>query len=298
MKAQTRGWLTLVLVTVIWGTTFAVVKDATAELPASAISLGRFTVAGLLLAPFARVRKATLLDGLWLGVLMFVGYATQALGLETTSANRSAFITGLNVVMVPIALGLVAKFRRRSSTKIPRNVWLAALMSIAGIALISAEGGDWTRGDSWTVLCAVSYAAYIILAAKYTPRHPVLGLATIQVWTMVACSLVWVGIDLQTLPMSRVFNPETSLVPLLYLGSIATAGTIVLQTFAQRFVTATQAAITYALEPVFAAIFSWLWIHERIGARGWLGAGLVVGATLLAQRSAKKKDKSDPSNER
>lgn len=289
MQAQTRGWLTLVLVTVIWGTTFAVVKDATDQLPASAISLGRFVVAGVLLAPFARVPKATLIDGIWLGVLMFIGYATQALGLETTSANRSAFITGLNVVMVPIVLGLLAKFGKSSdSGGIPGRVWLAALMSVGGIGLISAEGGDWTTGDSWTVLCAVSYAVYIILAAKYTPRHPVLGLATIQVWTMIACCLVWVGFDLQSLPAQRVFNFGDSWIPLLYLGSIATAGTIVLQTSAQRFVSASQAAVTYALEPVFAAIFSWFWIQEKIGTRGWLGAALVVGATLLAQRASKK----------
>lgn len=290
MQAQTRGWLTLVLVTVIWGTTFAVVKDATAELPASAISLGRFLVAGVLLAPFARASRATWVAGVWLGILMFIGYATQALGLETTSANRSAFITGLNVVMVPLFLGLAAKFGQKGSASIPRNVWIAALMSVGGIALISAEGGAWTVGDNWTVLCAVSYAAYIILAAKYAPRHPVLSLATIQVWTMIACSLVWVGADLQRLGVDGVFNPEASWLPILYLGSVATAGTIVMQTSAQRFVTATQAAVTYALEPVFGALFSWFWIHERIGARGWLGAALVVGATLLAQAAAKRSE--------
>lgn len=285
MQAQTRGWLTLVLVTIIWGTTFALVKDATAELPASAISLGRFVVAGLLLAPFAKAPRETWIDGVWLGVLMFVGYATQALGLETTSANRSAFITGLNVVMVPLFLGLAPYLGilKDKGSKIGWRLWIAALLSITGIALISAEGGPWTVGDSWTVLCAVSYAVYILLAARYAPRHPVLGLATVQVWTMIACCLIWVAFDVRSLGWSAVINTDCSLWPIIYLGSIATAGTIVLQTFAQRFVTATQAAVTYALEPVFGAIFSWFWIQERIGPTGWLGASMVVGATLLAQ---------------
>lgn len=295
MQAQTRGWLTLVLVTIIWGTTFALVKDATAELPASAISLGRFVVAGLILAPFAKAPRKTYLDGIWLGALMFVGYATQALGLETTSANRSAFITGLNVVMVPLFLGVAPYLGllKGKGSKIGWRLWVAALLSIAGIALISAEGGPWTVGDSWTVLCAVSYAIYILSAARYAPRHPVLGLATVQVWTMILCCLIWVAFDIRSLGWSEVINSDCSIWPLVYLGSIATAGTIVLQTSAQRFVTATQAAVTYALEPVFGALFSWFWIQERIGPSGWLGASMVVGATLLAQLASASKQKAD-----
>lgn len=308
MTPHLRGLLTLILVTAIWGTTFALVKDATASLSAGSIVTWRFLIAGLLVLPFLRAPRSTWRDGSWLGALMFVGYATQALGLETTTANRSAFITGTNVVLVPIFLHFVQKIQaaraphRSGPTAKPKrlglHIWLAALAATAGIALISAEGGPLTRGDFWTMLCAVSYAVYIIEASKRSARHHFLSLAGVQVVTMIACALVWTGVESTYLDSTQLWpqgSQSSTWWSLLYLGSVATAGTVVMQTFGQRDVDAAQAAVIYALEPVFAVVFSYLWLGESVGPRGWIGGALVVAATLISQYSppgARKKANS------
>ena len=286
MPSQVRGLLTLIFVTVVWGTTFALIKDATANLDAAAITFWRFLLASFLLAPFARATPSTWKAGIGLGILMFAGYACQAIGLETTSANRSAFITGLNVVMVPVFLYILTcsrngGFHQASSTS--TLLWLAAIGSTAGIALISAEGGPLQIGDIWTLGSAVAYTIYIIEMGRHAPLHPTLPLAAIQVLIMTIAAAIWSGLESSLVPGFRFFPDSSAWMSLLYLGSVATAGTTILQTLGQRIVAPTQAAIIYALEPVFGAIFSYLWIGEAMGTRGIFGAALVVGAMILSQ---------------
>ncbi|MCX9155621.1 DMT family transporter [Niveibacterium sp. 24ML] len=271
--------LLLLLVTLVWGTTFPLMKAASATLSGVEISALRFLVAGLVMLPFAmKASRAAWRDGAVLGVVALVSYVTQAVGVEYISSNRSAFITSLNVLMVPF-LGLALGGRLNA------QILGAAALACLGIGLLSWEGGGNWIGDGITLLCALSYAIYVILLSRRAPAHHPRTLAATQIVLMAAFALVWMlasglsGDRLATLP-ARL---ETTWLPILYLGLVASAGMLFLQAVAQRHVSAEKAAVIYAMEPVFAALFGWLWLAEMLGGRGMLGGALVVIAVVLSE---------------
>lgn len=275
--------LLLLLVTLVWGTTFPLLKSAAADLSSVEISAFRFLVATVCMAPFLlKAPRRAWIDGLLLGVIALVSYVTQAYGLQTISSNRSAFLTSLNVLMVPF-LGLL--FGGRLSW--PAVV--AAAFACAGIGMMSWEGGGNLQGDIATIVCALAYALYVIVLSQRSARHEAKHLAATQIAVMTVLATLWmllqsIGTDaLATLP-ARV-APHA--VTLLYLGACATAGMLFLQAVGQRNVAADKAAVIYAMEPVFAALFGWLWLGELLGWRGIIGGAVVIGALVLSElRSA------------
>lgn len=283
-----RYVLTLLFVTLVWGATFPVMKLATATLSGVEISALRFIVAAICMAPFAmRASKAAWRDGLVLGAVALVSYVTQAWGLQYISSNRSAFITTLNVLMVPL-LGLLL-FRSR-----PTLVMLAAaLLACAGIGLMSWDGGAHLWADLATVVCALAYALYVILLSQRTARHSAREFAATQIVWMAILGNLWMLLgqwgtgQLQTLA-DRALS-SSMVLSLLYLGIIATAGMLFLQALAQRHVTADKAAVIYAMEPVFAALIGWLWLSETLSISAAIGGAMVVGAVLLSESRAASK---------
>ncbi|HEU4741857.1 MAG TPA: DMT family transporter [Meiothermus sp.] len=277
MRGHLWGLLYLNLVTVLWGTTFVIIKGAVDVLSPSLIILGRFLVASLCFLPFTRAllkedeqsRRVLLMAALELGFWLWAGYATQAVGLQYTSASRSAFITALNVILVPIILGL---FGRR----IGLPVWLAAVLAVAGVGLLSYDGSPPNVGDLWTVGTALTYAAYVIRLEVYAKRLPALGLTTAQVYGTTLFALGWVLWEQPRLEWGSFPWLAT-----LYLGVFATAITTLLQTLGQGRVSAPEAAVIYVLEPVWASVFAFLLLGERLGVQGLIGAALVVSATLI-----------------
>ena len=274
-----RYVLALLFATLVWGLTFPVLKVATASLTGIEVSALRFLIAAVCMAPFAlRVPAHTWRTGCVLGALVLITYVAQAFGLEFISSNRSAFLTSLNVLMVPllgIALGA-------------RPSWLvviAAVLACAGIGLMSYDGGAHLLADAATVLGALGYAIYVILLSARAKAHVPSQLATAQMFWMALMGCLWMvwssGIEgIRTLP-SRVDGEI--FVGLLYLGVVASAGMFFLQALAQRHVSAEKAAVIYAMEPVFAALFSWLWLSEVLTMRAALGAAIVVFAVVLSE---------------
>jgi drug/metabolite transporter (DMT)-like permease len=271
--------LILLFVTLVWGTTFPIIKVASAHLSGIEISALRFLVAGICMLPFAfRASRVAWRDGAILGVVALVSYVTQAVGLEYISANRSAFLTSLNVLMVPLlALTLGGRLRMQTLS--------AALLACAGIGLMTWEGGANLLGDSLTLVCAFSYAVYVILLSRCIQRHASRTLAATQIVTMALIGIVWLLIadsvrgTLATLPV-RLLPAWPAW---LYLGVVASAGMLFLQAVGQRHVSAEKAAVIYAMEPVFAALFAWLWLSETLGLRGLAGGALVVAAVILGE---------------
>ena len=269
----------LLLITAVWGTTFPLLKSAAATLSGVEISAIRFAVAGVCMAPFMwKVPRRTWIDGALLGALALVSYVSQAYGMQFISSNRSAFLTSLAVLLVPL-LGLLWG-GRLSAIMIG-----AALMACAGIGLMSWEGGAHLLGDSATLLCALAYALYVIVLSQRSRGHDSRQLTATQIAFMAVFSAVWIGLagigndSLGTLGVRLL--PHA--VPLLYLGVVATAGMLLLQAIAQRHVSADKAAVVYALEPVFAALFAWLWLGEVLSARAALGGAMVVVAVILSE---------------
>ncbi|WP_291430162.1 DMT family transporter [Deinococcus sp.] len=290
MSAQARGVVLLVLVTCLWGSTFAVVKTLGELLPPPVLIAWRFLIASVALLPLLLIRRPAWTprpdapgawqrgslwrDGAVLGAWLIAGYGTQTTALLTTTANRAAFFTALSVVLVPVWL-MVSQRRR-----MPTLLWAALPLAVLGLGLLSWEGGTLVAGDIWALACAFTYAGFIVTLERMAHRHAALPFTLVQVLGVTALAWAWA---LVAAPGS-LWPPAGAWAPLLYLGVIATAATTLMQTVGQRTVNAAGASLIYALEPVTATLFSFLLIGEQVGLRGALGGLLVVAATVLSQR--------------
>ena len=276
--SRNLGILLLVLVTLIWGTTFPGVRIVTRVLSPSELVAARFLLSAVLLAPFLRFSSGLLWrDGAICGVLLFASFLSQAIGIQHISSGRAAFITGLNVIFVPLALPFLGK-------SVPKVAFLAAFLALFGIGVMSFDAGALTFSisDLWTLGCAISYAAYVLVLDRVSSHHNSLGFSAIQVLVVGILGGLWAlpGLLEHGIPKALL---GSSLLPVLYLGIVAAGLTTVLQTFAQKAVPAFQAAVLYSLEPVFAVVFSYFWLAEVLNIRGWIGAGLVLAAMVLSQ---------------
>ena len=277
--------LSLLFVTLVWGATFPILKIATAQLSGIETSALRFALAALCMLPWAiRAPRKAWRDGMVLGGLLLFSYVAQAYGLQFISSNRSAFLTSLNVLMVPL-------LNRAFGNPLSWRVVAAAMLACVGIGLMSWDGGTHLVADVSTILSAAAYALYVILLSARSGRHDARTLAATQIVCMAVLGWLWMlgaahGSDRMATLYVRL-NAEI-LWGLAYLGLIATAGMLFLQARAQRHVSADKAALIYAMEPVFAALFAWVWLHEGLSLRAALGAVLVMFAVVFSEwRTAK-----------
>lgn len=268
------GVISLVLVTVIWGTTFVVVKEALDTIPVALLLAVRFTLAALLLA-WAKWDRRALVPALVLGLLSFAGFATQTAGLAITSASNAAFITGLSVILTP----LVARVWLKRA--LSARVLLAASVALAGLGLMTLRNGfaAVNAGDLLVLVTALTYAMYIVYLGEVAGKVRGTSLAMMQHLPMAALAWLWAAPEVGKLASV----PIGTYLAILYLAVVATALVAVIQTYAQRVVPAHLAALIFVLEPVFAAGFAMVLIGERLGTLGWLGASLILVAMVLAE---------------
>jgi drug/metabolite transporter (DMT)-like permease len=278
-RASIAADLALLAITAVWGFTFTAVKealDAADPFPFLAVRFALAAVVLLLVFP-RRVFRANLRgvgSAALMGVWLTAGYALQTTGLVYTTASKSAFITGLSVVLVPILSFAISRIR-------PRGGSLAAvLFAAAGLYLLtSPRAGGVSIGDFLTLGCAVAFALHIATTERVAPHHDPVPLAFWQiVTTAVACSLVAIASPGRGLGLT----PWT-LAALLITGILATAAAFLVQTWAQRRTSATHVAVIFTAEPVFAALFSWLVQHEALGPGKLLGGALIVLGMLAAK---------------
>jgi drug/metabolite transporter (DMT)-like permease len=322
---QLAGAAMLVLATALWGSNVVVTKYIVADIPPGAISLARFAIAAIAMLPFVRLRPqprhvSSLSPSpgnpgegrggggesvgqasphpnpppeyqgrgeearLWrhafiLAVLLLAGYGTQTVALRYTTANRAAFITAMNVIFVPIFASI---FGRRVSG----IIWAAAITALIGCGLLCGEGGGPNIGDLWSLGTAITWGSYIYRYESVSAMFPPLPLAAAQFIPMTVMSAVW------------TFGAGEHVVAfhwpwLLYLGLGATAATTLLQTAGQRVVPAPQTAVIFVMEPVFAAICSYIFLGERLMIHGIIGALLIIIAAIISQMPALLADRSN-----
>ncbi len=278
---QTYGNLlsvSLLFVTLVWGSTVPMLKLAAASLSGVEISALRFVIAAACLLPWAiRASRQAWRDGAMLGALVLGAYVAQAYGLQFISSNRSAFLTSPNVLMVPL-FGLA--FGNRVSWRILFSTALACL----GIGLMSWEGDAHLLADAATLLGAAGYALYVIMLSRCAGRHSARHLAATQIVSMAVLGCLWMVMDSANTDRMQTLGGRLSpnlVASLVYLGVVASAGMLFLQAFAQRYVSADKAALIYAMEPIFAALFAWWWLSEGLTVKAVLGGAMVVGAVVL-----------------
>ena len=289
-RRQMLASVVLVLMCAIWGSTFALLKTLTANLSALDITLLRYGGAGLLLLCFVRgIRPAEWRWGLVYGVVLFSAFYLQTEGLARTSANRNAFITGLNVLAVPIlAIGLGQRPGWR--------LFLACLLAGLGMYGLFYAEAPWNRGDSLTALAMLCYAVYILLLDVSAQRHcqqPLRIAPVAALQGLLMGGLAWFFLALQgqgaasaTLLLHAQSLSATQWAALLYLLLFASALAPAMQIWAQRYVPAVQSALIYGLEPVFAALMAYWWLGDTLTGWALVGAVLIVAALLLGQLSS------------
>ena len=282
-----QGWL-LFLTPILWGATFPAAKLALRTLEAPAFmawtrALGLLTIVVALpwMGGLGRIRPGRVaLPGLLLGGLLFTGYALQTVGLESTTATNAGFITGLYVVFTPL-LALVA-FRQ----PVRPAVWVAVLLSVIGLALLSTETLDAFgphAGDLLVLASAVAWAVHVVAVGRYAPRFPIHVLAIAQLVAATGLHLI------VALPGGLQGGRAWSIAPLLLVtGVLGTGVAYTLQLVAQRELTAARAAIILSGESLVSALLSVVWIGERLVLHQWLGAALMVGAMVLSETTARR----------
>lgn len=289
MKA--RAYLLMTAVVAVWGSTFVLVKGALADASPTAFNLARMTLAFLLLLlPYGRSLRGIRLwqvgAGAVVGLCLAAGYQFQTTGLLYTTPSRSAFITGLVVVLVP--LFCVVPALRPPGTRAPRwNAFLGAGLAFAGIVLLtSPEGGlgsglgfGMNRGDLLTFGCAVAFALHCLALGHVSPRVDFRPLAVLQV----GFCAVFMALSLPFMEHVRLNLTPRLIGALLIAAVLATAVAFSIQSWAQSILPPSHTALLLTLEPVFAWITSFLVLGERLAARPAVGAVLILAGIGLTE---------------
>jgi drug/metabolite transporter (DMT)-like permease len=276
---MSRADLALLLICAVWGTTFALLRDALHKVSPAELVAYRFTLAALfLLVVNARrlrsIRMEWVKDGAWIGVWLAAGYLTQVMGLRSISASRSAFITSMSIAIVPFIAFLMLRARPVLGESV------GVILAVAGLVLFSADAGFSLRaGELWTLACAAAFAVQIVVTHIVGQRSPTLPLSLFQ--TVVGAAAGWTFVLLGGGPSTPAREIPWGV--LLYLSLIATAGVILLQTWALARTSSVKAGVLYATEPIFAAIFAVSFFGEHMTPRELVGAGLILAGVVVSE---------------
>jgi drug/metabolite transporter (DMT)-like permease len=270
-RAAARG---LVLVALTWGVSFVVIKIALGAISPLLFLSVRFLLASLLVVGWWRgISRAELRGGLLLALLFWGGFVFQTVGLVWTTPARSAFITGLSTPLVPIVA--FAAFRA-----VPRPAMVAGIVVAAlGTGLLTdPRGAGLNRGDLLTVGCAVLFACQIVAAGHYARRLRPERLLVVELTATAVLS----ALALPVLETPR-FVPGAG--PLLALAFVSVTATLTFwfQLRAQQQVSPAETALIFTLEPVFAALASFLMLGERLTPLQAAGGALILLGTALPE---------------
>lgn len=283
------GEILLVLTAIIWGSGFVASAVALEHYTPYQILAGRFLVGAVILSliffkKLNKLKKSTLIKGALLGIFLYIAFALQTVGLQFTTPSKNAFLTAVNVVIVPFIGFLLYK------RKIDMYELSGALLAIVGIAILSLKlSSDVNVGDLLTLGCAVGFAFHIFYTAKFVKTEDPVVLTIVQMVTAAVIGSIVV-----------IFRGETSfsmesegMMNLLYLGIFSTTIAFLMQTVAQKYITETKAAIILATESFWGMLFSVIILSEIMTSRMIIGALIILLAILISETKMEfmKKDK-------
>ncbi|PAB58710.1 DMT family transporter [Anaeromicrobium sediminis] len=279
MNRQLKANLGLLMVAILWGTTFIYTKDVLYAMETFNFLAVRFFIASfsciiIFYKTFIQIDRETIKSGLIVGIAMFLAYAFQTVGLNYTTASKSAFISGLAVVIVPIISSIILK-RKPANASI-----IAAFISIIGLSLLTLDGNlELGRGDILTLICAFGFASHIVSVSTYAPRVNPINLTIVQLLVVAVLSLI------------ASFIVGTPIIPqgtyvwsrILFLAIVCTSGAFLIQNVAQKNTNATHAALILSSEPLFAAIFAFIILGEILPFRGFVGGILILFSIIISE---------------
>ena len=276
---STLGRLALLGTTIIWGSSFIILKNTLNSLPTLWIPAFRFSGAALIMALAANKQLKTLdrralKYGLAMGAALYCAYTLQTYGLLYTTPGKNAFLTATYCVIVPFLWW--AFFKKRPD----RYNVAAALVCIAGMALVSLEGDlSLGLGDALTMCCGLFYALHIIVSSRGLEKYAVLPLTTVQLATTAV--LCWI-----TAPVASPFPqsvPASAWLSVAYLCVMCTGACYFLQALGQKYTSAQSASIILTLESVFGTLFSVAFYHELLTLKTVSGFVLIFAAVLISE---------------
>ena len=273
--------LLLVLTTVIWGSSFVVMKNSVDVLPTFWLLAIRFTVSAAVLALiFLRrwkyVSRGCVAGGTVMGLFLFLAYVYQTFGLERTTSGKNAFLTAIYCVIVPFLYWAIAH------TRPDRYNILAAILCIAGIGFVSLNGDlSVNTGDILTLVCGFFFSAHIVAVNRYAQKYDIFLLTVIQFAS--AALFCWLSVLITRPPIpAGAFTPGLTL-SLAYLSLLATCGAFLFQNIGQKYLPAASAAVLLCLEAPFGVIFSIIFANERPTPAMFLGFALIFIAVICSE---------------
>ncbi len=285
MRSANHRILTLLLVAfvAVWGWTFAGNKQALASIDVMGFLAVRFAIATAVIGLLAwrRFQWRSFAVGSAMGLVLASTYLLQTYGLDLTTSTNNGMITGLFILFVPIANRLLFGVR------IERSAWPTIAASLLGLVLLTGQApGGFNLGDLLTVLCAVTIGLHVALLDRYAAAYEPESMAFGQIATAAAIfTVLWPATAVPSIP-----PPQTWAI-LLATGVVATAGAFYIQILVQQKLSAIQTASILMLEPVFAALFAYWLMGDRLGPVQWAGAALMVFATAGSQLHHTRRDK-------
>lgn len=297
-EMKLRAYILMTLVVAVWGSTFVVIKGALEDATPVAFNLIRMTLAFLLLAggyhrAWSSIKRTHVAAGALVGMCLAAGYQFQTIGLVRTTPSKSAFITGLVVVLVPVFS--IVPALRPPGARAPRwNAFVGAALAFAGIVMITAppaahavgsplaflpDLSSINLGDLLTLGCSISFALHCIALGHASPRIPFQPLAILQV----GFCAVFMAVSLPAIEHPHVHITARLVFALIVAAALATAAAFSIQSWVQSILPTTPMALILALEPVFAWITSYVVMGERLGMVAATGAGLILSGIALTE---------------
>jgi drug/metabolite transporter (DMT)-like permease len=282
-RTELLALLALLVMTAAWGSTFFLIKDVVTRIPVPDLLAIRFAIASVALAVIAAPRlhmsRTVIAYGMLLGLLYGSAQILQTAGLAHTAASVSGFVTGLYIVATPLLTALL--LRRR----VPLLTWLAAVLATLGLGVLALHGFALGYGELLTLIAAVIYAGHIVALGRFSTSETTLSLSLVQliVITLVTVVAAWWPTAGSAGGIQLPSSGDDWLI-VLYLALVASAMTMVLQTWAQAHIEPSRAAVIMAMEPVWAAVFAVALGGETVTLRMIIGGLAIVSAMYLVER--------------
>ncbi|KAK6127741.1 hypothetical protein DH2020_038517 [Rehmannia glutinosa] len=279
-----KSIILLNVITFIYASNIAVIKEVEAFTDPAYFSAVRFAVSTVPFLPFifqARNDIQTRNSGLELGLWVSLGYISEALGLLTSDAGRASFISLFTVIVIPVLESMLGEL-------VPARTWFGILMSVLGISMLECSGSPPNIGDLFNFISAIFFGIHTLRTehiSRTTRKENFID------------NMVRTGANLDGICWTWDWIVEFPWIPALYTGVFSTGLCLWGEIAAMRDVSATETAVIYGLEPVWGAGFAWFLLGERWGVAGWIGAALILGGSLTVQMFGASADESRDDSE-
>jgi drug/metabolite transporter (DMT)-like permease len=288
MKSQAiRADLLMLLAAAIWGFAFVAQREGMETMGPFLFNTARFFIGTVFLLPIVwylskkkkvSTDKETSIKKLWIagivaGLFLFTASSFQQVGIQYTTAGKAGFITGLYIFFVPL-IGIFFGQRTGSGT------WLGAFIAVIGLYLLSInEDFSIAHGDLLQLICAVFFAAHVLVIGYVAKRMDPLKLSLIQYFVSGVLSF-FIAIAIEVITWQMIVDTA---IPLIYAGIMSIGVGYTLQVVAQQHAKSSHAAIILGLEGAFAVLGGWLILDENLSTRGMIGCGLMLSGMFLSQ---------------